>query len=122
MESADDGDPGPCSSFTVLSQVTIPTTSIIIKTVQAQEPYSYVDSTGRVIVGKSGDTKVEVLSGPLDGARNILWLERGWRSKRLAANFMKAFHYAQRVEQVIRMEKKVLSPEVIDRELLRRVT
>jgi len=122
MESADDGDPGPCSSFTVLSQVTIPTTSIIIKAVQAQEPYSYVDSAGRVIVGKSGDTKVEVLSGPSDGARNILWLERGWRSKRLAANFMKAFHYAQRVEQVIRMEKKVLSPEVIDRELLRRVT
>jgi hypothetical protein len=121
MESADDGDPGPSTSFTVLSKVTIPQQSIVIRAVRAQEPYSYTDTSGKMLYGKTGDTRVEVLRESSDGLCNIMWLERGWRSKRLTANFMKAFHYAQRVEQAIRMENKSLSPEVIDRDLLRRV-
>ncbi len=121
MESTDDGDPGPQSSFTVLSTVKIPKKSIVIKTVRAQEPYTYIDSSGKTVSGKMGDTRVEVLRESADGTRSISWLERGWRSKRLPANFMHAFHYAQRVEQALRIESKPLSPEVIDRDLLRRV-
>ena len=80
-----------------------------------------MDSSGKMVWGKTGDTRVEVLRESSDGTRSICWLERGWRSKRLAANFMNAFHYAQRVEQALRIESKPLSPEVIDRDLLRRV-
>jgi hypothetical protein len=121
MESADDDDPGPHSSFAVVNSVAIPSKSIVIKTVRAQEPYVYTDTTGKTVSGKMGDTRVEVLRESSDGPHNILWLERGWRSKRQTSNFMKAFLYAQRVEQLIRMEDYAISPEVIDRDLLRRV-
>jgi len=71
--------------------------------------------------GKAGDTRVHVLSEQGEAACHITWLERGWRSKRLSNNFMKALHYGQRLEQAIRMRNGSLSPEVIDRELIRRV-
>jgi len=120
-ESSEDGDPGPHSSFKLVSTVAIPARSIVIQTVQAREPYDYRDRTGRVNKGKPGDTHVHVLSEQGEGACHITWLERGWRSKRLSTNFMKALHYGQRLEQAIRMRSDSLSPEVIDRELIRRV-
>ena len=120
-DSGEDGDPGPHSSFKTVSTVAIPARSIVIQTVQAREPYDYRDRTGRVNKGKPGDTHVHVLSAQGEGACHITWLERGWRSKRLSTNFMKALHYGQRLEQAIRMRNGSLSPEVIDRELIRRV-
>jgi hypothetical protein len=120
-ESGEDGDPGPHSSFKLVSKVAIPARSIVIETVQAQKPYDYRDRTGRVNRGKPGDTRVHVLSEQGEAACHIPWLERGWRSKRLSNNFMKALHYGQRLEQAIRMRNGSLSPEVIDRELVRRV-
>lgn len=120
-DSGEEGDPGPHSSFKTVSTVAIPARSIVIQTVQAQKPYDYRDRTGRVNKGKAGDTHVHVLSEQGEGARHITWLERGWRSKRLSNNFMKALHYGQRLEQAIRMRNGSLSPEVIDRDLVRRV-
>ena len=119
--SSESEDPGPHSSFALVSSAAIPSKSIVIKAVRAQEPYSYTDMTGKLVSGKVGDTRVEVLRESIDGPRSISWLERGWRSKRLTSNFMKAFLYAQRVEQVIRTEDRTICPEVIDRDLLRRV-
>ena len=118
-DSGEDGDPGPHSSFKLVSKVAIPARSIVIETVQAQKPYDYRDRTGRVNKGKPGDTRVHVFSE--EGACHIPWLERVWRSKRLSNNFMKALHYGQRLEQAIRTRNGSLSPEVIDRDLIRRI-
>jgi hypothetical protein len=121
MESSEEEDPGPDHSFKVVTKVAIPQKSLVIKTVQARQPYEYTDKQGKPILGKVGDTRVEVLKECTDGVQNIPWLERGWHSKRTSNNFMKAFHYTQRLEQFLRQREYAVVPEVVDRELLRKV-
>lgn len=121
MESSDEGDPGPDSSFKLVTRVTIPQKSLVIKTVQARQVYEYVDKKGKPVLGKVGDTRVEVLKDCSGDVQKIHWLERGWHSKRTSDNFMKAFHYTQRLELFLRRQECAVMPEVVDRELLRKV-
>lgn len=121
MESSDEGDPGPDSSFKLVTKVAIPQKSLVIKTIQARQSYEYIDRKGNPLVGKIGDTRVEVLKECSDGIQKVHWLERGWHSKRRTENFMKAFHYTQRLEQTLRRQEYAVLPEVVDRELLRKV-
>jgi len=121
METSDEGDPGPDSSFKLVTKVSIPQKSLVIKTIQARQPYEYLDKKGNPSIGKIGDTRVEVVKECSDGLQKIHWLEHGWRSKRTTNNFMKAFYYTQRLEQVLRRQEYSILPEVIDRELLRKV-
>jgi len=121
MESGEEEDPGPHSSFQLVSHRALPAQSIVIQTVQAHSPYDYRDRKGRVTQGKVGDTRVQVFREAPGESCRIPWLERGWKSKRLSMNFMNALHYGQRLEQAIRMRNCVISPEVRDPDLLRKV-
>ncbi len=121
MESSDDGDPGPSTTYKVVSRVLIPQKSIVIQTLQVKEPVHIIDNNGKPTICKAGDTRVEVMQHRPEGPRKIQWLERGWHSKRTVSNFMKAFHYSQRLEQVLKRPEYAVYPEVVDRELLRRI-
>jgi len=121
MESGEEDDPGPHSSFQLVSHRALPAQSIVIQTIQAQRPYESRDRKGRVTQGKVGDMRVQVFREMPGESRPIPWLERGWRSKRLSLNFMNALQYGQRLEQAIRMRNCAISPEVRDPDLLRKV-
>jgi hypothetical protein len=121
MESGEDEEPGPHSSFQLVSHRAIPAKSIVIQTVQAHSPYESRDRKGKVTQGKVGDMRVQVFREAPGESCRIPWLERGWKSKRLSLNFMKALHYGQRLEQAIRMRNCIISPEVRDPDLLRKV-
>ncbi len=121
MELSEEDDPGPSHSFKVVTKVAIPQQSLVIQTIQARQPYEYTDKQGKPILGKVGDTRVEVLRQSTDGVQTIPWLERGWHSKRTSDNYMKAFHYTQRLEQFLRRRESAVVPEVVDRDLLRKV-
>lgn len=120
MESSDDGDPGP-GYFRILTRISIPQRSILIRALQVEEPYTIMNERGKPVYRKAGDTRVEVLQESADGTKRIQWLEREWHSKSRTNNFMKAYHYTQHLELALKRPEFAVTPEVVDRDLVRKV-
>ncbi|MDH7594178.1 MAG: hypothetical protein QHG99_07505 [Methanomicrobiales archaeon] len=99
----------------------IPQKSIVIQALQVEQPHMLMNKGGRSTFHKAGDTRVEVVQQSPEGTRKIQWLEREWHSKKRMNNFMKAFHYTQRLELALRRPEYAICPEVVDRDLIRRV-